>query len=146
MDYLFHIAFVAGLAKTYYDIHRNDFIFKMLMSLLMPKGDKKTDGEGISIATRTASKTILIPYMFQGVKYEAVLPVRRKKLNWSKCIAEMNKNGELKDVTQLARERGGVYGDFYEVHKLGVKAHQIVRNADKLVFLAEDDTVVFVIE
>lgn len=141
---LFHIAFVVALAKRTWDNHKNDFIMKALAAMFLPKNEPQ---QTLSEATKTASRTILVPYVFQGEEYELILPVRRKKLHWDLCIAQIPKDQgvEDKDVTQQVKKLAGPYGDFYGAHKIDLKAHQIVRNASKLSFYNKDVKEVFTI-
>jgi hypothetical protein len=138
-SHIFHLLFFAGLAYRTYKKHRNDFIIRALAAMFVPK----EEGSKMSIATRTASRTILVPYHFQGENYELVLPVRRKKLNWTMCIAEI-KGGEAIDVTNEVKPLAGPFGDFYGAHKSDLKAHQIVRNATKLYFVRGDKQIMVI--
>jgi len=146
---LFHIGFALAIAKRYWDHHKNDFIIKALAAVLLPKNEPK---ETLSLATRTASRTILIPYKFQDVDYEVILPVRRKKLNWQSCIAQIevtkdsHKSVEARDVTDQVKRLAGPYLDFFGLHQQDLKAHQIVRNALQLSFFNQKGTEVLTIK
>lgn len=137
---IFHFLFFVGLAKRTWNKHRNDFVVRALAAMFAPKEKQ----ESLSIAKKTASRTMLIPYKFQGEEYEIVMPVRRRRLAWDMCYAEIKNKGKT-DVTAHVKKLAGPYGDFYGGHKNGLKAHQIVRNASKLTFIKEDREV-FVIE
>ena len=136
---LIHILFIVGLGKKFWTKHKNDFIVRALVSMFVPK----EDGNTMSVARKTASRTMLVPYKFQGSEYELVLPVRRKKLNWDLCIAVIG-NTE-KDVTDQVKKAAGPYGDFYGTHS-ELKAHQIVRNASSLTFFSKERQVMTIKE
>ena len=138
MIVLFHLLFLVGLGKRFYAKHKNDFIIRALESMFVSKEGPNT----MSVARKTASRTMLVPYKFQGEEYELVLPVRRKKLIWDVCIAII---GDVeKDVTDQVKKMAGPYGDFYGAHKNDLKAHQIIRNASSLKFFSKDREILII--
>uniref|UniRef100_A0A6C0CGP2 Uncharacterized protein n=1 Tax=viral metagenome TaxID=1070528 RepID=A0A6C0CGP2_9ZZZZ len=124
---LVEIAFCIGLGKYFWDRHKSSMVVGLLSALLVPK----TDPGKHSKATRTASNTLLISYTYGSETHELVLPVRKRPLKWTSCVADMG--GDVRqDVTELVKPRAGPYGDFFGIK---LSAGQICRGASALYFM-----------
>jgi len=130
------IALSAGLAKRYYNHNKSSMVFGLLSAILLPK----ENANGVSKAERTASKTITLPYSYNGKSYTLILPVRSKPLGWSICMATFA-DGE-RDVTSIVEEKAGIDKNFYGAT---LTPGQIVRGAGKLLFYTDKGTLVHTI-
>lgn len=135
---IIEIAFCIGLGKYFWDRHRSSMVVGLLSALLVPKVDPGKHSK----ATRTASNTLLLNYTYEGETYEATLPVRKKRLNWTTCVADLG-NDKLIDVTDHVKPRAGPFGDFFGIQ---LKAGQICRGANKLSFSNAKGVVILTIE
>ena len=131
MNFIFILLFLVALGHKYWRKHRTDLVIRLIANAFTPKNTSNNDG--LSQATRTASKSILMKYKYKGVTYEMVLPVRSRPLGWSVCTATMY-DGSEKDVTESVAERAGPMKDFYGAK---LRAQQVYRGANKLVFANE---------
>jgi hypothetical protein len=135
---LIELAFCAGLAKYIWDHHKSSMVVGLLSALLVPKNDPGKHSK----ATRTASNTLLLPYTFAGEDLELLLPVRKRRLGWTVCLAHMG-DGDKRDVTEHVKPRAGPYGDFFGIK---LSAGQICRGATALYFMNEKGELVLSFE
>lgn len=131
----FNILFVMGLAKMLWDQHKSSFIFNVLATMLLPKGDSKS--EGISTAIRNMNNTLTFDYTYHGKNYTAIFPMRKRPLHWDVCLATVD--GSKIDVTMEMQKLAGPCGDFFgQTFRPG----QLMRDASKLEFFNKDDNIV----
>jgi hypothetical protein len=135
---LIELAFCIGLGKYIWDRHKSSMVVGLLSALLVPKADPGK----YSKATRTASNTLMINFTYQDEHHELLLPVRKKKLAWTKCSARMG-DSEERDVTEHVRPRAGPFGDFFGVK---LTAGQICRGAKSLYFTNEKGELILAFE
>jgi hypothetical protein len=121
---LLELLFCVGLGKFFWDQHKSSAIVGILSALLVPKADPSKHSK----ATRTASNTLVLDYLYDGQVHELVLPARRKKLHWAKCMS-ISEDGMATDVTNFVRSRAGPFGDFFG---LTLESHQVCRGSTRL--------------
>jgi hypothetical protein len=129
MSVLLELAFAVGLGKYFWDRNKSSMIVGVLSTLLLPKESPHKHSK----AERTASRTLVMPYIYRDSQYEMILPTRSKPLGWTHCWARMS-NGSVKEVSEIVSPKSGPFRDFY-----GMKftASQLVRGATQLTFFHE---------
>lgn len=134
MNFFFIVLFAVGLAYRWWKANNSNLIVKGIEAVISSQFSRLStnDSDGLSKATRTASRTMIMDYSYKGSKYELTLPARSRAIGWQKCIAYVE--GNPVDVTEIALRKAGPLKDFFGMHEK-LKPHQIYRNADKLVFI-----------
>lgn len=132
------LIFCVGLGKFIWDRNKSSMVVGLLSALLVPKADPGRHSK----ATRTASNTLILNYTYGNEEHELVLPVRKRRIAWTQCLADMG--GDVnQDVTNHVAKRCGPYGDFFG---LKLTPGQICRGARKLTFINEKNTILLEIE
>lgn len=127
MYFLLDLAFAIGLAKYFWERNKSSMLVGVLSALLVPKESPSKHSK----AERTASRTLVMPYLYRDSQYELILPTRSKALGWEKCYATMI-DGKVIEVSHMIESKSGPFRDFYG---LKLTASQLVRGATNLVFV-----------
>lgn len=123
---IFHLFTFAGIMKILWEKYKSSVVIGILSAMLLPKEQPPS----VSKAERTISKTMLIPYHYNGDEYTIMVPVKSRKTRWDFCIAHLD-NGETVDVTTEVRPYAGPNGDFLSMK---LKPYQLVRDAKTIHF------------
>lgn len=126
--------------KILWDKYKTSMIITILSTIMF----SREKPQKLSKAERTISKTMLIPYEYNGVEYEMVVPVKVKKAKkvWHYCIANLSDGTEI-DVTVEVKPKSGPYGDFFGI---GIKASHLITDAETIHFYTEEHKKVFTLE
>lgn len=136
---LIELAFCVGLAKYIWDRHKSSMVVGLLSALLVPKVDPGKHSK----ATRTASNTLILQYTYANETHELLLPVRKKRLVWTECWADLTGEERRQNVTDHVKPRSGPFGDFFGIK---LSPGQICRGATTLYFMNDKGDIIMTLE
>jgi len=131
MMVLFHLVFLVGLAKFFWDTYKSSLIAKIVMNFLFPPS---TMTESSCKAVKQISGVYHVPYVLRNKPYTFVVPkTASKRSKWDTAKATMENQSEV-DVTELVLPYAGPKRNFFGIQ---YSAKDLIRGADRILFYEE---------